>query len=136
MTFGLGGDLTMNRAHKDPPQISSRPATGAPSPSASRISHRSCRSTSATATGGVTSAAGIGTSTWSVVPDGEQPQAPDTEHLETINYGGGARWFIKRHLAFSFDVRFYAINPTTPLPGRPAGPRTTLLSIGGGISVK
>ena len=31
--------------------------------------------------------------------------------LKTINYGGGARWFAKAHVAFSFDVRFYAINP-------------------------
>ena len=36
---------------------------------------------------------------------------PDDEPLNTINYGGGARWFIKPHVAFSFDVRFYAINP-------------------------
>ena len=71
-----------------------------------------------------------------MVPDGEAAQAPDVERLTTINYGGGARWFIKRHLAFSFDVRFYAIDPTTPLPGRPTGPRTTLLSMGAGISIK
>jgi hypothetical protein len=43
---------------------------------------------------------------------------------------------MKRHLAFSFDVRFYAIDPTTPLPARPSGPRTTLLSFGAGISIK
>ena len=79
---------------------------------------------------------GIGTSTWSLVPDGLPPAAPDTEHLKTINYGGGGRWFIKRHLAFSFDVRFYAIEPTTPIPGHPSGPRTTLLIMGAGVSVK
>ena len=56
--------------------------------------------------------------------------------MTTINYGGGARWFMKRHLAFSFDVRFYAIDPTTPLPNRPSGPRTTLLSFGAGMSLK
>lgn len=79
---------------------------------------------------------GIGPGKWSVVPDGQAPTAADTEPLTTINYGGGARWFIKEHLAFSLDVRFYAINPSAPLPGKPGGPRKTLLIFGAGISVK
>jgi len=79
---------------------------------------------------------GIGTSQWSVVRDGSDPLAPDLERLKTINYGGGARWFIKRHLAFSFDVRFYALDPGTPLPDLPNGPRTTLLVLGAGVSLK
>jgi hypothetical protein len=54
----------------------------------------------------------------------------------TINYGGGARWFAKPHLAFSFDVRFYAINPGTPYSNFAASPRTTLLIIGAGASFK
>ena len=61
--------------------------------------------------------------------------------MKTINYGGGARWFIKSHVAFSFDVRFYAINPGVVL-ARPNGtlregsPRTTLTAIGAGVSIK
>ncbi len=80
--------------------------------------------------------AGIGESIWSLVPDGQEPVFGDEERLKTINYGGGARWFSKRHLAFSFDVRFYAINPGTGSFGFPGSPRTTLLSIAAGISVK
>jgi len=59
-----------------------------------------------------------------------------------VNYGVGARWFAKPHLAFSFDVRFYQMDPgspyTDPVTGAsyPAAPRTTLLIIGAGISVK
>ena len=79
---------------------------------------------------------GIGRSTWSIVPDGRDPLNADRERLETINYGGGARWFVKPHLAFSVDARFYAIYPGTPDGGRPGGPRTTLLIVGAGISVK
>ena len=69
---------------------------------------------------------------------------PNSDPLKTINYGGGARWFIKPHVAFSFDVRFYAINPgtagtaliqgvLTPFDGTP---RTALLIIGAGLSLK
>ena len=50
--------------------------------------------------------------------------AADEEPLKTINYGGGARWFTKTHLAFSFDVRFYAINPGTRLQTGYAPPGT------------
>ena len=79
---------------------------------------------------------GIGLSQWSVIPAGVEPLPSDTERLKSINYGGGARWFAKPHLAFSFDVRFYAINPGSPYATFPGSPRTTLMVIGAGISVK
>jgi hypothetical protein len=79
---------------------------------------------------------GIGGSNWSIVPDGLDPLPADQQRLKTINYGGGARWFIKPHLAFSFDLRFYAINPSEPNGLLPSGPRTTLMIIGAGISMK
>ena len=85
--------------------------------------------------------AGINASHWSVIPklpDGTDapPQPPDEERLKTITYGGGARWFARPHVAFSFDVRFYAINPSSPYGPLPVSPRTTLLVIGAGISIK
>ncbi len=79
---------------------------------------------------------GIGPGIWAVVPSGAVKQAPDVERLQTINYGGGARWFNWPHVAFSVDIRFYAINPSTPIASLPNGPRTTLIFFGGGISIK
>jgi hypothetical protein len=79
---------------------------------------------------------GIGGSVWSTVPDGQPPLPGDEERLTTINYGGGARWFAKPHLAFTFDVRFHAIDPGTPQGGLPGSPRTTILIIGAGVSIK
>lgn len=79
---------------------------------------------------------GIGQAIWSIVPDGQEPLFGDDERLKTVNYGVGARWFAKRHLAFSFDVRFYAINPGTGSFGYPGSPRTTLMAIAAGVSVK
>ena len=80
--------------------------------------------------------AGRGTSTWSLVPDQQDETFADQERLRTFNYGGGARWFARRHLAFTFDVRFWEMAPGTPQQGRPGSPRTTLLVLSGGISVK
>jgi hypothetical protein len=62
---------------------------------------------------------------------------PDPESgSKTINYGGGARWFAKKHLAVSVDVRFYAINPQLATALRPGYPRMTLMSMSGGIAIR
>jgi hypothetical protein len=79
---------------------------------------------------------GIGQATWFLVPDGATATAADEEKIRTFNYGGGARWFKKKHIGFSFDVRFYAINPGAPVGPRAGSPRTRLLVIGAGVSVK
>jgi hypothetical protein len=51
---------------------------------------------------------------------------PDGSNLGAFNYGGGARWFIKAHVAFSFDLRFYRLpdipaetGVVAPSPGSP-----------------
>ena len=83
---------------------------------------------------------GIGRSQWSLRPAGAAQTAADTESLPTTNYGGGARWFAKKHLAFSLDVRIYEIQPgsVTIVDGiaRPGSPRTRLFTVGAGISLK
>jgi hypothetical protein len=79
---------------------------------------------------------GIGTGVWSTVPDAQLPLPADEERLTTINYGGGARWFAKPHLAFTFDVRFHEIYPGTPQGGLPGSPRIAMLIIGAGVSIK
>ncbi len=81
---------------------------------------------------------GIGPGVWQIVPAGAEVTDADLERLRTVNYGGGARWLIKRHLAFSLDVRFYDIDPgAVPAAlGLPASPRTRLIIIGAGISIK
>jgi hypothetical protein len=79
---------------------------------------------------------GVGKAVWSTVPNVQSPLPGDEERLNTVNYGGGARWFAKSHLAFTFDVRFHQIDPGTPLPGLPGSPRTTMMIIGAGVSLK
>jgi hypothetical protein len=135
VTFGLGADAAFARAHQSAQPISAN-VTGRPV--TERFTHLAPELSFNFGTGDGWSylSGGIGRSTWSIVPDGGDPLNADRERLETINYGGGARWFVKPHLAFSVDARFYAIYPGTPDGGRPGGPRTTLLIVGAGISVK
>ena len=89
---------------------------------------------------------GIGWTKFSTEVQGETPATPvppttpgsteGTPRTGTINYGGGARWFMKRHLAFTLDLRFYAIKPREATTRAPALPRTRLLLLSGGVSFK
>ena len=66
----------------------------------------------------------------------DEPVADGDGSPRVLNYGGGARWFAKDHLAFAFDVRFYAINAQEAITGRPAYPKMTLMVISAGVSFK
>jgi hypothetical protein len=133
VTFGVGGELALSRARKSPP---TGVATLRPSEERYRSIAPQLSFNFGTGQGWSYLSGGLGQSTWAIIPEGQQDYPPDSEKLKTINYGGGARWFIKPHLAFSFDVRFYAINPGLSFGSRPGSPRTTLLVIGAGISIK
>ena len=77
---------------------------------------------------------GLGTSTMNVYP--EQPTVPEQRRAGTLNYGGGARWFVKPNLAFSFDIRLFAISPLPELEAQPGSPRMTRFAVNLGLSVR
>jgi hypothetical protein len=62
--------------------------------------------------------------------------ATDAPFRKTLNYGGGARWFIADHVAFAVDFRWYSVAEQPPTAGVVFQPRTTLLVLSGGISIK
>jgi hypothetical protein len=66
----------------------------------------------------------------------DAPVADATGRTRAINYGGGARWFAKEHLAFTFDLRFYRINPQEATVGRPAYSGRRIMVFSAGISLK
>jgi hypothetical protein len=75
-----------------------------------------------------------------------KPVGDATSKPKVIHYGGGARWFAQDHVAFTFDIRFYRIDPqaatTPPTPptstvsSRPAYGGRRLLVASAGISFK
>jgi hypothetical protein len=133
ITFGIGGEIAMSRSSQTPPQ-------NVPNQRPSKERYRSIAPQLSfnfgNGNGWSYLSGGIGQSRWAIVPEGLADNPQDDERLKTINYGGGARWFIKSHVAFSFDVRLYAINPGSPVESRPGSPRTTLMVIGAGVSIK
>ena len=78
---------------------------------------------------------GIGSSTFTA--ERMDKPLPDPEsRSKTINYGGGARWFAKKHLAVSMDLRFYAVNPQLATATRPGFPRMTLVAFSFGAAIR
>ena len=133
ITFGVGGEFVTSRASQTPAAgvESVRPAKERFTSLAPQLSFNFGNGHGWSYLSG-----GLGQSTWSLTPQGLEGYAPNSEKVKTINYGGGGRWFMKSHLAFSFDVRFYAINPGAASSRFPGTPRTTLLVIGAGASLK
>jgi hypothetical protein len=54
----------------------------------------------------------------------------------TTNYGGGARWFTRKHLAVSVDLRFYSVSAQPATASRPALPKSKTMVISGGIGLR
>ena len=77
---------------------------------------------------------GIGTSRLSVFI--EQETEPPQRRAGTLNYGGGARWFARPGLAFSFDLRLFAISPLEQTDTEPDSPRMTRVALSVGVSIK
>jgi hypothetical protein len=78
---------------------------------------------------------GIGWSTFTAERQ-DQPLPDPESRTKTINYGGGARWFARKHLALSMDLRFYAVNPQLPTSSRPGFPRMTLMAFSVGAAIR
>jgi hypothetical protein len=133
ITFGVGGEALTSRSKLVPP----------PDLETGRVVTEKFRSLNSqlsfnfgTGHGWSYISGGIGRSIWSIVAEQEAPLFVDEEPVKTVNYGGGARWFAKPHLAFSFDIRYHAVNPGTASAGYPPSPRKTFVVIGVGGSLK
>jgi len=132
ITFGVGGQFTIGRAHLD-----ASDSAGVRAVTETLTSLNSDLSLNfGDGEGWSYLSAGPGFSIWELVADEVGPTAADEERLTTFNYGGGARWFARRRFGFHFDVRFYNINPGTASGAFPGSPRSRVIVVGAGVSVK
>jgi hypothetical protein len=53
-----------------------------------------------------------------------------------FHYGGGARWFLTRHIAMSLDLRFWALTPRSAAGSGADAPATTRIAFGAGLSFR
>ncbi len=85
---------------------------------------------------------GVGSISTRVTPDPDVEPDPDevdvveprvdTGMVGTLNFGGGARWFVNRRVAAGFDVRFFRFSASSAA-GTPA---TMRLALSVGLSVR
>jgi hypothetical protein len=135
VTFGLGGQVTLARAATSGSVVSGltivRPVT-------ERFTSATAQLTFNFGSGNGWSyiSGGIGPAQRTVVADGAGIGVADAERLLSLNYGAGARWFIKPHVGFTFDVRWHEISLGTPVDDFVASPRSTLLIMSAGVTFK
>ena len=67
---------------------------------------------------------------------GDLPPADLPPKKSTINMGGGARWFLAPHIAFTFDMRWYLTRPESGVGLLPARQRSRLLVLSAGLGFK
>jgi hypothetical protein len=62
--------------------------------------------------------------------------ARESDWVKTLNYGGGARWFLNDHVGVGFDLRWHKVSLVPATSTHPGAPRASLLVAGAGIVVK
>ena len=73
------------------------------------------------------SADAVGTTPAQIVPEAWNP---------AINFGGGAKWFMKPHLGASFDARWVKLSSRSADGTLPSAKRTQMWNISAGISIQ
>lgn len=125
LSFGASGFVAEGRATAvDAPTMATRMFAAAPH-AALNFGHRD---------GWSYLSIGAGTAKVRATEDGVEDQ-PASWGL-VFHYGGGARWFVREHLAVSLDLRFWALTPRPATTARPSAAATTRIAIGAGLSFR
>jgi hypothetical protein len=59
-----------------------------------------------------------------------------SDWVKTLNYGGGARWFVTDHLGVGFDLRWHKVSLVPASSTHPGAPRASLFVVGAGVVLK
>ena len=133
ITFGLGGSYHASSADQRPGELSVDPEgptlrkrfSALSSQLSFNFGHRD---------GWSYLSGGLGSSRLSLFPlDVEEPAQ---RSANTLNYGGGMRWFLNARVAFTVDIRLYAISPLPELDSAPSSPRMTQMTVNVGVSFR
>jgi hypothetical protein len=133
VAIGVGGSVAFGRARRTPTDADGN--TTGPALETRLIAYSPQVSLNfGTGEGWSYISGGIGRAVFDTRPD--TTPADNSRKARVIDFGGGARWFAKPHLAFSIDMRFYSIPEQAASATLAATPKTTRVVFGVGISVK
>jgi hypothetical protein len=74
--------------------------------------------------------AGVGIAAVATEAADLMPGRHESGRLRSVNFGGGARWFITPRVAFGFDLRAHRIAAGSDTP------KTSLFAVGAGLSIR
>jgi outer membrane protein with beta-barrel domain len=135
VTLGIGGEILLTRGSKS---LDPEEEGGTPGPTVTtRFSSLSPQVSLNFGTGRGWSYLTVGLGTAAFTTERKDDPVADADgRVKALNYGGGARWFAKDHLAFMLDLRFYTVDAQAAATGRPAYSKMRMMIISGGISIK
>jgi len=134
VTLGAGGNMLWTSGRSDPKDIEGEP-TGNNAETRFRSVATQVTANFGGRRGWSYASAGYGYSYFAVWQSaGTQPSG--LPKRPTINFGFGARWFQKEHLAFTFDVRFYKLAAQETTDTMPGDGKQTRVVIGAGVSFR
>ena len=133
ITFGIGGSFHTSRGDRPPSEFSPDPDGPVARKKLTAFSPQISFNFGGR-NGWSYISGGMGTSRLSLYS--LEINTPQQRFARTLNYGGGARWFTSEHLAFSLDLRFYAISPLEQTDDDPRSPRMTVMALSIGASFK
>jgi hypothetical protein len=67
---------------------------------------------------------------------GIPPEPMESPWVRTVHYGGGARWFVNDHVAFSLDLRWYKLSGSEATATEGAFSKQSLITATAGVSFK
>lgn len=135
ITLGVGGEwITAGRSHSLPPATTDGPDGPTVHSSMSSVTPQLSLNFGKRQ-GWSYISGGLGATAFTAERQ-DAPLPPQESRTRTYNYGGGARWFSKKHVALSVDLRFYAISPQLQTAARPAFSRMTLVAFSVGAAFK
>lgn len=136
ITFGIGGELFLSRGSQSPSAEDQAAAT-TPLPTVQtrlRAFSPQISFNFGTRQGWSYFSGGMGNTTLTIRPEGTTTGPDGDPAARTFNYGGGARWFNTDHMAFTLDLRIFAMNPIVNDAGGVVQPRTTVIVLNVGIA--
>lgn len=137
ITFGIGGELFRSKGSREPTPEEFMAATTPPPTIETRLRAFSPQISFNFGSGVGWSyvSGGMGRATLSIREAGPPSLEPDLS-ATTINYGGGARWFDREHVAFTLDLRIFAMSPVFDEEQALVLPRTTAVILNFGVAFK
>ena len=130
---GLGGSVMFVRATATGPastQEGSAPANGQQLTLTMRVIAPQISFNFGSRDGWSYLSAGLGTGSVDTHARESSPGDSDSGQLRAVNFGGGARWFIKPRVAFSVDLRAHQLAASN------GAPRVTAFAVGAGLSIR